>query len=58
MILVIIADHYLIFAMEFMQLRGKSYQGRIPITGESVTEAPKRLPFFKIRKELKERVDN
>ncbi len=35
----------------------KSYQGRNPLTGESVTVAPKRLPFFKIGKELKERVD-
>ena len=36
----------------------KSYQGRNPMTGESVTVAPKKLPFFKIGKELKERVDN
>ena len=35
----------------------KSYQGRNPITGESVTVASKKLPFFKIGKELKERVD-
>ena len=35
----------------------KSYQGRNPITGESVQVAPKRLPFFKIGKELKRRVD-
>jgi integration host factor subunit beta len=35
----------------------KSYQGRNPMTGESVRVAPKRLPFFKIGKELKERVD-
>jgi integration host factor subunit beta len=35
----------------------KSYQGRNPMTGESVTVAPKKLPFFKIGKELKERVD-
>ena len=35
----------------------KSYQGRNPKTGEEVRVAPKRLPFFKIGKELKERVD-
>jgi integration host factor subunit beta len=36
----------------------KSYQGRNPKTGESVYVAPKKLPFFKCGKELKERVDN
>ena len=36
----------------------KSYQGRNPKTGESVTVVSKRLPFFKIGNELKERVDN
>jgi len=35
----------------------KSYQGRNPKTGEAVTVAAKKLPFFKIEKELKERVD-
>jgi len=35
----------------------KSYQGRNPMTGETVRVASKRLPFFKIGKELKERVD-
>jgi integration host factor subunit beta len=35
----------------------KSYAGRNPMTGERVQVAPKRLPFFKIGKELKERVD-
>ena len=35
----------------------KSYQGRNPKTGEVVTVAPKKLPFFKIGKELRERVD-
>jgi integration host factor subunit beta len=35
----------------------KPYQGRNPKTGESVTVASKKLPFFKIGKELKERVD-
>lgn len=35
----------------------QSYSGRNPRTGESVEVAPKKLPFFKIGKELKERVD-
>jgi integration host factor subunit beta len=35
----------------------QSYRGRNPRTGETVKVAPKRLPFFKIGKELKERVD-
>ena len=35
----------------------KPYQGRNPKTGESVYVAPKKLPFFKCGKELKERVD-
>ena len=36
----------------------KSYTGRNPKTGEKVTIRPKRLPFFKSGKELKERVDH
>jgi integration host factor subunit beta len=35
----------------------KSYQGRNPKTGESIMVEPKRLPFFKVGKELRERVD-
>jgi integration host factor subunit beta len=35
----------------------KSYQGRNPKTGESVQVAPKKLPFFKCGKKLKNRVD-
>jgi len=34
-----------------------SYTGRNPKTGERVKIAPKKLPFFKQGKELKERVD-
>ena len=34
-----------------------SYTGRNPKTGERVKIAPKKLPFFKAGKELKERVD-
>lgn len=35
----------------------KSYTGRNPKTGERVKIKPKRLPFFKCGKELKERVN-
>ncbi len=35
----------------------KAYEGRNPRTGEPVDVAPKRLPFFKVGKELKERVN-
>lgn len=34
-----------------------SYTGRNPKTGEKVQIAPKKLPFFKPGKEMKERVD-
>ncbi len=51
---------------ERVQIRGlcsfyvkkyKAYAGRNPKTGEKVKIAPKKLPFFKCGKELKERVD-
>ena len=35
----------------------KAYSGRNPKTGEKVKIKPKKLPFFKCGKELKERVD-
>lgn len=35
----------------------KSYVGRNPRTGESISVAPKRLTVFKVGKELKEMVD-
>ncbi|MBI4365638.1 MAG: integration host factor subunit beta [Deltaproteobacteria bacterium] len=35
-----------------------AYTGRNPRTGESIQVKPKRLPFFKVGKELRERVDN
>ncbi len=41
----------------FYVKRYKSYMGRNPKTGEKVTIKPKKLPFFKSGKELKERVD-
>ncbi len=34
-----------------------SYRGRNPKTGELVDVQPKRVPFFKVGKELKEKVD-
>jgi integration host factor subunit beta len=34
-----------------------SYTGRNPKTGEKVKVASKKLPFFKVGKELKDRVD-
>ena len=35
----------------------KSYQGRNPKTGEKVFVEPKKLPFFKVGKELRELVN-
>ena len=35
----------------------KAYTGRNPKTGEQTRVKPKKLPFFKVGKELKERVD-
>jgi integration host factor subunit beta len=35
----------------------KAYTGRNPKTGQQVNIKPKKLPFFKCGKELKERVD-
>ena len=34
----------------------ESYTGRNPKTGEQIRVKPKKLPFFKVGKELKERV--
>ena len=34
------------------------YKGRNPKTGELIEVRSKKLPFFKVGKELKERVDN
>lgn len=36
----------------------KSYEGRNPRTGQPVAVKSKRLPFFKVGKELKERVND
>jgi integration host factor subunit beta len=35
----------------------KAYTGRNPKIGEKVSIKPKKLPFFKVGKELKDRVD-
>ena len=35
----------------------RAYEGRNPRTGEAVAVKPKRLPFFKVGKELRERVN-
>ena len=35
----------------------KAYTGRNPKTGEQTRVKPKKLPFFKVGRELKERVD-
>ena len=35
----------------------EGYRGRNPKTGEIIEVSPKKLPFFKVGKELKERVD-
>jgi integration host factor subunit beta len=54
-----------LIAGERIELRGfgsfvikeyKAYTGRNPKTGESIKVKPKKLPFFKVGKELKERV--
>jgi len=36
----------------------KAYTGRNPKTGDKIKIKPKKLPFFKCGKELKERVDS
>jgi len=41
----------------FFDKKYKAYTGRNPKTGEKVKIAPKKLPFFKVGKELKDRVD-
>jgi integration host factor subunit beta len=36
----------------------EAYTGRNPKSGATIRVAPKKLPFFKVGKELKERVNN
>jgi len=42
----------------FYVKRYKAYTGRNPKTGEPVRIKPKKLPFFKVGKELKEQVNS
>ena len=42
----------------FYVKRYKAYTGRNPKTGESTQVKPKKLPFFKVGKELRESVDH
>ncbi len=35
-----------------------SYEGRNPKTGKKIKVKPKKLPFFKVGKELREKVNN
>jgi integration host factor subunit beta len=41
----------------FVVRKYDAYTGRNPKTGKSIKVSPKRLPFFKVGKELKENVD-
>jgi len=42
----------------FFVKKYKSYTGRNPKSGEKVKIKPKKLPFFKSGKELRERIDS
>ena len=42
----------------FMIKDYRAYMGRNPKTGEVIQVQEKKLPFFKVGKELRERVDN
>jgi integration host factor subunit beta len=42
----------------FINRNYKAYEGRNPKTGKVVYVAPKKVPFFKVGKELKEMVDS
>ncbi len=42
----------------FMVKDYKAYMGRNPKTGEVIKVKPKKLPFFKVGKELRERVNS
>jgi len=44
--------------VSFKVKKYKGYKGRNPKTGEITKVKPKKLPFFKCGKELRERVDN
>ena len=42
----------------FVMREYKNYRGRNPKTGKVVEVKPKRLPYFKVGKELKERINH
>lgn len=42
----------------FVVKKYDSYTGRNPKTGEKIKVAPKKLPFFKVGKDLRERVNS
>lgn len=42
----------------FVVKKYEPYTGRNPKTGQQIKVRPKKLPFFKVGKELKERVDS
>jgi integration host factor subunit beta len=42
----------------FVVKKYEAYTGRNPKTGAKIKVKPKKLPFFKVGKELKSRVDN
>ncbi len=41
----------------FVVKKYESYTGRNPKTGEKIKVSPKKLPFFKVGKDLRERVN-
>jgi len=41
----------------FVNKKYGTYTGRNPRTGENITVKPKKLPFFKVGKELKEKLE-
>lgn len=42
----------------FIVKKYKSYQGRNPKTGEVLKVSPKKLPFFKVGKNLREKINS
>lgn len=42
----------------FVVKKYQSYKGRNPKTGQKISVPPKRLPFFKVGKDLKEKVNS
>ena len=42
----------------FIVRKYDSYTGRNPRTGHNIEVSPKRMPFFKVGKDLKERINN